>query len=213
MPAGVRAWRARLTFGDSPVAERRKLTDILTNSEKERLERAWSTTAPAADLAPIPPGEYRCRVASGALFESKSGTPGYKLALEVADGEHAGRRLWHDVWLSAAALPMARRDLAKLGVEHLEQLESPLPEGIVVAAKVALRKGDDGAEYNRVVRFDVVAIEPPEPEPFAPAPPPEHANGNGKADRRGPDRLGEADTLDGDGFDWSTGEAKGVPAP
>ena len=143
--------------------------DILLNSERDRLERTWSATKAADDLRPIPTGEYRCRIVNGELFNAKSGTPGYKLTLEVLDGEHAGRRVWHDVWLTEAALPMAKRDLGKLGIEHLEQLERPLPEGIIVKAKVALRRDDDGTECNRVVRFDVVGIEPPDPEPFAPA--------------------------------------------
>ena len=117
----------------------------------------------------LPSGEYRCSIASGELFTAKTGTPGYKLKLVVLEGEHADRVVWHDVWLSEAALPMAKRDLGKLGVTSLEQLERPLPDGIIVAAKVALRKNDDGTEYNRVNRLDVVGIETPEPEPFAPS--------------------------------------------
>jgi hypothetical protein len=74
------------------------------------------------------------------------------------------------------------------------RLEQPLPEGIVVAAKVALRKNDDGTEYNRVNRLDVVCIETPEPEPFAPS---QHSN----CDK----------TTDVAGFDWKTGEQKGAP--
>ena len=113
----------------------------------------------------MPSGEYRCSIASGELFTAKKGTPGYKLKLVVLEGEHADRLVWHDVWLSEAALPMAKRDLGKLGITSLEQLERPLPEGIVVAAKVALRKGDDGTEFNRVNRLDVVGIETPSPSP------------------------------------------------
>jgi hypothetical protein len=63
---------------------------------------------------------------------------------------------------------MAKRDLAKIGVTSLEQLEQPLPEGITVIAKVVLHRDDNGQEFNKVSRFDVVGIEPPEPEPFAP---------------------------------------------
>jgi hypothetical protein len=62
---------------------------------------------------------------------------------------------------------------------------------------VTLRRNDDGTEFNRVARFDVVAVEPPTPEPFAPT-----------TDEPG------TDTADGDGFDWSTGAPRnGVPTP
>jgi hypothetical protein len=187
------------------MAERKRLSDILLNSERERLGRVWDTTAPADDLKPLPPGEYRCRVADGALFTARSGTPGYKVTLEVLDGDHAGRRVWLDVWLSEAALPMAKRDLAKLGIDRPEQLESPLPPGLIVAAKVALRRGEDGQESNRVTRFELVAVEPPGPDPFAPR--------MGEADDAARDR-GEAH--DGaDDFDWQsgTGSRNGVPTP
>jgi hypothetical protein len=176
------------------MTERKKLADILLNSEREKLDRQWDSTKAADDLKPLPTGEYRCSFASGELFTAKKGTLGYKLKLVVVEGEHADRVVWHDVWLSEAALPMAKRDLGKLGITSLEQLERPLPEGIVVAAKVALRKNDDGTEYNRVNRLDVVGIEPPEPEPFAPS---QHSNGD--------------ETTDGAGFDWGTGQQKGEP--
>jgi hypothetical protein len=178
------------------MTERKRLSDILLNSDRERLERSWSTTKAADDLKPLPAGEYRCRVVTGELFNAKGGTPGYKLTLEVHEGEHAGRRLWHDVWLSEAALPLAKRDLAKLGIESLSQLERSLPPGIVIAAKVALRRGDDESEFNRVTRFEVVEIERPQADPFA------------------PEDIADADPdpTDGDGFDWAHGEHRnGVP--
>jgi hypothetical protein len=176
--------------------ERKKLTDILLNSEREKLGRIWESTKAADDLKPLPSGEYRCTIASGELFNAKSGTPGYKLKLVVVDGEHTDRVVWHDVWLSEAALPMAKRDLGKLGVTSLEQLERPLPEGIIIKAKVALRKNDDGTEYNRVNRFDVVGIDTPEPEPFAPSDEPE-----------------DSSTEDATGFDWAAGRQNGVATP
>ena len=182
------------------MAERKKLSDILLNSERDRIAGIWASAKPADDLKPIPPGEYRCRVMEGALFNAKGGTPGYKLTLEVREGEHAGRRLWHDIWLSEAAISLAKRDLGKLGVTSLEQLERPLPEGIIVTAKVALRRGDSGEEFNRITRFEVVAVEPPAPEPYAPKttgePEPEQAE----------------DDLDEDGFDWRTGEQQDLTA-
>ncbi len=178
------------------MIERKKLSDILVNSEREKLGRVWDSTKAADDLKPLPSGEYRCTIASGELFNAKSGTPGYKIKLVVADGEHTDRVVWHDVWLSEAALPMAKRDLAKLGVTSLEQLERPLPVGIIGKAKVTLRKNDDGTEYNRVNRLDVVGIETPEPEPFAPS-----------------DDRDDTSTTDSDGFNWKNGRQNGVAKP
>ncbi len=86
----------------------------------------------------------------------------------MLEGDHQGRQFWHDVWLTPAALPMAKRDLGKLGVTALEQLERPLPPGIRCKVKLALRKDDDGTEYNRVKRFEVVGIDAPEADAFAP---------------------------------------------
>jgi hypothetical protein len=80
------------------------------------------------------------------------------LTFTVDDGEHKGRKLWHTAWLTPAALPMTKRDLAKLGVTSLDMLERPLPTGFVCDVKVVVRADDDGTERNRVATFDVVEI-------------------------------------------------------
>jgi hypothetical protein len=148
--------------------ERKKLSDILQqNSDRENLQRAWKTTAAAAEFAPLPKGEYVFRLLTGELFTSKSGTPGYKLTLEVTEGAFAGRRAWCDLWLTAAALPMTKRDLVKIGLTNLEQLDQPLPAGILIKGKLALRADDNGNESNRLVRFECIGVE--KPDPFAPA--------------------------------------------
>jgi hypothetical protein len=163
------------------MSERKKLSDILRAGEAEKLAAAWATTAAAAEFAPLPTGEYDCRILSGEFTQSKSGTPGYKLTLEVTEGEHAGRHVWHDVWLTPAALPMAKRDLSKLGIADLAQLSQPLPRGILVRVKVKLRPDDNGATYNRVRSFDVTGVEPP--DEFAP---PEDDRGDDQADADAP---------------------------
>jgi hypothetical protein len=160
------------------VSERKKLIEILRGRACDDLTKAWRTTEAAKDLGPLPPGEYVFRIIAGELFNARSGTAGYKLTLEVVEGEHEGRLAWHDIWLTPAALPMAKRDLGKLGVMDLEQLERPLPAGILIRAKIALRKNDDGAEHNRVVRFEPAGIErgdafEPGPEADAEGPPAE----------------------------------------
>jgi hypothetical protein len=148
---------------------RKSLSDILRNGDRENLSRVWGETEAAEDFAPLPSGEYVARIIAGELFTSKTkGTAGYKLAFRVLEGDYQGRQFWHDVWLTPAALSMAKRDLAKLGVTALEQLERPLPPGIRARVKLVLRKDDDGAEYNKVKRFDVLGIDPPEADAFAP---------------------------------------------
>jgi len=147
-----------------------KLTDILNNGDGERIRQAWNETEAAAEFGPLPPGEYTAHIIDGDLEQSRrKGTPGYKLEFKVIEGEHSGRHFWHDVWLTPAALPQAKRDLGKLGVTDLAQLEQPLPRFIRVKAKVVLRRDDDGAEYNRVRRFDVIGLDEPERDEFAPA--------------------------------------------
>ncbi len=146
-----------------------KLSDILGGGDDDRLRQAWAESETAEDFKPLPAGEYVARIIGGELSTSKTkGTPAYKLTFKVLEGDHADRQFWHDIWLTPAALPMAKRDLGKLGVENLEQLENPLPPGIRCKVKLAMRKDDDGAEYNRVRRFEVWGIDPPETDAYAP---------------------------------------------
>ena len=152
---------------------RRKLTDIL-NGGADSLREQWRRTDAATDFAPLPAGTYIARVIGGELIKAKSGTPGYKLTFRVLEGptgpEYAGRQFWHDIWLTAAALPMAKRDLGKLGITDADHLESPLPPGIRCSCKLALRRDDDGTEYNRLRMFEVIGIDadPAADDDFAP---------------------------------------------
>jgi len=144
-----------------------KLTDIL-GARAGDIQDAWDATAEAEDFVPLPPGDYVCRIVGGDLETSRNATPGYKLTFSVLAGEYAGRKIWHDIWLTAAAMPMAKRDLHKIGITDLAQLELPLPLGIRATVKLALRRDDNGAEHNRVRRFDATGIDGPEPYAFAP---------------------------------------------
>jgi hypothetical protein len=137
---------------------RKSLVDVLNGNAREALARQFDEAEAAGDMLPLPRGTYRCRVTDGELVTSKSGTPGYTLTFTVDDGDHKGRRLWHTAWLTEAAMPMSKRDLAKFGVTSLALLDRPLPGGFVCDVKVALRVDDDGVERNRVVSFAVVAV-------------------------------------------------------
>ncbi len=159
---------------------RKSLVDVLNGNAREALARQFDEAEAAGDMLPLPRGTYRCRVTDGELVTSKSGTPGYTLTFTVDDGDHKGRRLWHTAWLTEAAMPMSKRDLAKLGVTSLDMLDRPLPGGFVCDVKVALRVDDDGVERNRVVSFAVAAVlaDPTADDDFAspmPATPMENA--------------------------------------
>lgn len=146
----------------------KSLSDIVHGNERDSLARAWDETEAATSFDPLPTGTYEARVVSGELINSKSGTPGFEMKFRVLEGEFKDRLFWTTLWLTPAALPMAKRDLAKLGVTALEQLERPIPPGIRVRLKVALRKDDNGAEYNRVKAFEVLGVDSIEDEAFPP---------------------------------------------
>ena len=146
-----------------------RLSDILANGNQGELAQVWASTEAAEDFELLPGGRYIARVIKGELCTARTGTPGYKLTFRVLEGDHADRQFWHDVWLTEPALPMAKRDLGKLGITELEQLEQPLPVGIRCKVKLALRRDDDGNEFNRVRSFEVVGIDEPEKDAFAPA--------------------------------------------
>lgn len=146
-----------------------RLSDILSNDSGDDLKKLFDETEAAGEMAPLPPGDYVAHITDGELETSRNkGTPGYKLTFKVVEGEYVGRRFWCDCWLTPAALPQTKRDLAKLGVTSLEQLEQPLPRFIRCKCKLALRRDDDGNERNRLKSFEVVGIDKPEEDPFAP---------------------------------------------
>jgi len=147
-----------------------KLTDILRDGDADSLRRQWDETAAADEFgAVLPGGEYVAHIVAGELAASRSKeTPSYKLTFKVIEGDQTDRRFWHDIWLTPAALPMAKRDLGKLGVQSLDQLEKPLPKYIRCKVKLAKRRDDDGNEYNRVRSFKILGIDEPEQDPFAP---------------------------------------------
>jgi len=147
-----------------------KLSDILTAGGfgGDDFSKTWQNTQAADEFRPLPPGEYVCHADRGELKTARTGTPSYCLTFKVCEGEHTGRLVWLDLFLTPAALPMAKRDLIKLYIDSPEKLEQPLPLGIRCKVRVALRKDDDGTERNRVVRFSVVGIDKPEVDAFAP---------------------------------------------
>jgi len=148
-----------------------RLSDILAAGGfgGDDFSSAWQSTEAAGEFKPLPPGEYVCHADRGELKTARTGTPSYSLTFKVCEGEHTDRLVWLDLFLTPAALPMAKRDLVKLGIDDPAKMELPLPAGMRCKVRVALRRDDDGTERNRVVRFSVVGIDKPEVDAFDPA--------------------------------------------
>lgn len=151
-----------------------KFADSLSGDESNldpaNLEQLWNSAEAAPELRPLPTGKYDCRVYGIELFKARrNATPGAKITFAVADGQFANRRLWLDLWLTPAAIGQTKRELAKLGITELAQIERPNPAAIRrIRCQVAatLRKGDDGTEFNAVRSFAVTGIDPETVDPF-----------------------------------------------
>jgi hypothetical protein len=147
----------------------RKLSEILRQSNiNSTIESLWGSTEAASDYGKIPAGEYTADIVAGEAIEGRAnGTPGYRLTFVVVDGDFSGRRFWHDLWFTEKALPQAKRDLAKIGVTELKQLDRHLPAVFRCTVKLGLRR-DGEYEANHVRRFEVLEATLPKPDAFAP---------------------------------------------
>ena len=148
---------------------RPKLSDILrTIGTENDIAKLWDTTEAATDYKPIPPGTYIAHLTDGQLDQSRNGTPCFKATFKVIEGPHEGRRLWWEIWLTPKAMPMAKRDLIKLGITRPEQMEQPVPQWLRCRVQVVIHQDDDRAERNRVKDVEVIGRDTPEADPFAP---------------------------------------------
>lgn len=146
---------------------RKSLSDILSGGND--INNLWDSTEAADEFRPLPAGKYVCHLVDGELEKSsRKSTPGYKLTFKVIEGEFTDRKLWHDIWLTPAAMSMAKRDLARLGITSPQQLEQPIPRWLRCIVTAVLRRDDDGTERNAVKTFEVVGKDEPAADPFAP---------------------------------------------
>lgn len=133
----------------------------------DNLNELWNNTE-AVEYQPLPAGIYEAHV-SGELHKSKSGTPGYQLTFVVVDPEnHAGRRVWHDCWLTTKAMPRSKAELAKIGITKREQLDRPITPGTRCKIQVAIRMDDSGVSRNRISKIELMRVDQPTVDAFAP---------------------------------------------
>lgn len=130
------------------------------------LSNLWDSTEPAAERVPLPSGFYEGVVIKGQRVNSRRGTPGYSVTFKIKGGEHDGQLVWADCWLTEAAMKYTRRDLNKLGIHDIKQLDEPLQKGIHCRLQVVIHTSDDGTQFNKVKSFEVIGIQSPEPDPF-----------------------------------------------
>lgn len=148
------------------MKQTRSLADSIRDSrvDSQDFRAAWDSVEAAGDFSPLPAGKYLATATRGELGATRNGTSRYRVEFTISDGEHAGRRLPLDIYLSTAALALAKRDLAKLGIERPDQMDHPL-RPVRVQLRVALRVEDDGTEYNRIRSFERLQHSTSTPKP------------------------------------------------
>lgn len=135
-------------------------------SSSMNLIELWDQAEAAGEFVLLPRSTYKCRLSGGHFCQSRKGTIGYRITFEVIEGEFLGCQVSHFLWLTSRAVPLAKRDLAKLGITSLDQLRQPLPQGLLCDVTVVLRRDDDEIERNQVRTFIVTGTE--QADPFTP---------------------------------------------
>ncbi|WP_146456405.1 DUF669 domain-containing protein [Rubripirellula tenax] len=149
----------------------KKLSEILREKNQATdVAKVWAATR--HNDGRLPSGEYVAEIVQGEAFESSNATPGFRLTFEVVEGKHKGDRFWHSLWITDKAMPMTKRQLEKLNIAELKQLDDPLPVVFRCNVSLVLKVSDGGYESNEVKWFNVIGRTEPEPDPFAPKPGP-----------------------------------------
>ena len=133
------------------------LDNVFGSDQAAELEHLFESTEAAQDRSdPIPRGRYELAL-EGADFgkSQQKGTPCIVLVLMVTSGDHEGRKIWHQLWLTENAMAWTKRDLAKFGINHLSDMNNgSLPRGAVVKADVVVKQNDDGKQWNEITGMD-----------------------------------------------------------
>jgi hypothetical protein len=133
------------------------LDDIL-GPEAEEFNASWDSVKPAPGNGDLPAGKYKALVADGFPDESKrKRTACYRIVFEVLEPrEFAGRRIYHDVWLTPKNRDYAKRDLAKIRVCNRSDLDKSPPLGQIALLSYAIEQFDDGRSFGKVTNFEVI---------------------------------------------------------
>ena len=70
-----------------------------------------------SDFAPLPEGEYQCRLSDIEADVTRAGDPMWKVRLTVESGEYAGRLLFDNLVFSPKALPRVKLVCQSCGLD------------------------------------------------------------------------------------------------
>ena len=144
------------------------LREILSKNDRKAIEDTWASTSAAEDYSPIPRGNYNAKLLKLKTGQIPNGKPYVKQIFQIEDGEFCGRRVQMTLWLTTPAMPYTKRELSKIKILQLEELENPIPKHFICRIYVVKEKQNDGREFNNVKSFNVLSFEPEEADPFAP---------------------------------------------
>lgn len=132
-----------------------------TGVDHSALAAEFDSTTPAEQLEPVPAGEYPARWVAAELDQSRLGKPLFLGRFEISTGLYTGRRFSYRWFLTPAALPYARRDLAALGLTSFAQLQCGALPKAPVRLRVVLRRDDSGHSFNEVRAVLPGSADPP----------------------------------------------------
>jgi len=142
------------------------LASIFRNLPADELDALF-----ANGVGPLPAGDYVAELVSGKLGQSRGGTRRYELRAKIVEGEHAGKMIFDDWYLTTAAMWKSGPLLKALGIDNPEKLRRELPAGLLARVKLAI-EDYDGVARNKIKTLTVIGRRPAAEaaaDPFAPA--------------------------------------------
>jgi hypothetical protein len=83
----------------------------------------FNNVSETSDFAPIPDGEYTCRLIDIETDLTRAGDEMWKLRWEVESGEHTGRLLFDNLVFSQKALPRVKLVCFSCGLDVVGQVD------------------------------------------------------------------------------------------
>jgi hypothetical protein len=111
------------------------------------------------ESADLPPGTYTGTLIASRIVRSlRTKNVGVMLLWEIPRQVRA-KRVWRTLWLSPAALPRTKRELARLGVRTLADLDNdpPVRPGALCRLVIAGKTSSDGCYESRIVSWEVLS--------------------------------------------------------